>query len=146
MFSRRLFLIALTATAVFAQTKVSPINQNNRGVAIRGYDPVAYFTDGKPVEGDPKLTQSWGGATWQFATREHRDMFVQMPEKYSPQYGGYCAYAVSKNYTAEVDPQAWKIVEGKLYLNYSLDVRETWQKEQAQRIVAADKNWPGLHR
>ncbi len=145
MFTRRLLLFTVAAASLLAQTKVSAINQDKQGVAIRGYDPVAYFTDGKPVKGDPKVTQTWGGATWQFATAAHRDMFAQMPEKYSPQYGGYCAYAVSKNYTAEVDPNAWKVVDGKLYLNYSLDIRETWQKDQAQRIVAADKNWPGLH-
>jgi len=150
-FSRRLFLCLATflvsgAALVFAQTKVDPIDHDKNGVAIRGYDPVAYFTDSKPTKGDPKFTQSWGGATWQFASAAHRDLFAQSPEKYAPQYGGYCAYAVSEGHTAEIDPNAWKVVDGKLYLNYSQDVREKWLKEQAPRIVKADQNWPALHR
>ncbi len=146
-YTRRLFLgLAATALALSAQTKVDPVNHDRSGVAIRGYDPVAYFTAGKPTKGDPKLTVAWGGAKWLFASTANRDLFAQDPEKYTPQFGGYCAYAVSKGYTAEIDPQAWKVVDGKLYLNYSLDVREMWQKEQAERIAAANKNWPGLHR
>jgi hypothetical protein len=145
-FTRRLFLCVATTILVFAQAKVDPIDRDKNGVAIRGYDPVAYFTDSKPTKGDPKFTQSWGGATWQFASAAHRDLFARSPEKYAPQYGGYCAYAVSEGHTAEIDPNAWKVVNGKLYLNYSLDVREKWLKEQTARIVKADQNWPTLHR
>lgn len=150
MFSRRQFLTAASAAILCiplsAQTKVEPINHNKQGVAIEGYDPVAYFTDGKPVKGDPKLKEEWGGSTWQFVSAAHRDLFAQDPGKYAPQYGGYCAYAVSEGYTAKIDPKAWKVVDGKLYLNYSLGVRETWQKDQDRRIGVADKNWPTLHR
>jgi hypothetical protein len=145
-FTRRLFLCLVASALVFAQAKVDLIDHDKKGVAIRGYDPVAYFTDSKPTKGDPKFSYSWGGASWQFASAEHRDLFGQSPEKYAPQYGGYCAYAVSEGHTAEIDPNAWKVVDGKLYLNYSLDVREMWQKNQAARIVKADKNWPTLHR
>ena len=150
MFSRRLFLAAASAAILCiplsAETKAEPIQQNKQGVAIEGYDPVAYFTDGKPVKGDPKLKQEWGGSTWLFASAAHRDLFAQSPEAYAPQFGGYCAYAVSEGYTAKIDPQAWKVVDGKLYLNYSLAVLETWQKDQARRIDVANKNWPTLHR
>ncbi len=145
-FTRRLFLFVAAATLVLAQSKVDPIDHDSKGIAIRGYDPVAYFMDSKPMKGDSKFTHSWGGATWQFTSAAHRDRFAQSPEKYAPQYGGYCAYAVSEGHTAEIDPNAWKVLDGKLYLNYSLDVREKWQKEQADRIMKADKNWPMLHR
>ena len=146
MFSRRLFLLSATAVLAFAQAKVDPVNADKKGVALEGYDPVAYFTDARAVKGDSKLSQSWGGATWLFATAAHRDAFAQAPEKYVPQFGGYCAYAVSEGYTAKIDPQAWKVVDGKLYLNYSKSVQETWQKDQHRRIAAAEKNWPALHR
>jgi YHS domain-containing protein len=145
-FTRRLFLCLASTVLIFAQAKVDAIDHDKKGVAIRGYDPVAYFTDNKPTKGDPKFSYSWGGSTWQFASAEHRDLFTQSPDRYAPQYGGYCAYAVSEGHTAEIDPNAWKVVDGKLYLNYSLDVREKWQKEQEARIVKADQNWPSLHR
>jgi YHS domain-containing protein len=150
MFSRRLFLTAASAAflciPLSAESKADPINHDKQGIAIEGYDPVAYFTDGKPVKGDSKLKQEWAGSTWLFASAEHRDLFAQAPEKYAPQFGGYCAYAVSEGHTATIDPQAWKIVDGKLYLNYSLSVRENWLKDQTRRIEVANKNWPTLHR
>ena len=120
------------------------IYSNWLGRAIGGYDPVAYFTAGTAVEGKGDFSAEWKGATWRFASAANRDLFVAMPEKYAPKYGGYCAYAVSQNYTAKVDPTAWTIVEGKLYLNYSHDVRKTWAADRAAYIAAADKNWPGV--
>lgn len=115
------------------------------GKAIRGYDPVAYFTEGKPVEGDSAFTYKWMGATWRFASAENRDSFAARPEKYAPQYGGYCAWAVSQGYTASTDPQAWTIVDGKLYLNYSISVRRQWlDGGVAELIQQGDANWPGL--
>jgi hypothetical protein len=86
------------------------------------------------------------GATWRFASAEHRDMFAASPEQYAPRYGGYCSYAVSQGHTASIDPEAWKIVDGKLYLNYSKGVQKMWEKDQAGYIGKADANWPGLHR
>ena len=88
----------------------------------------------------------WRGALWQFATTQHRDLFAQNPEHYAPQYGGYCAYGVGENHTADIDPEAWKIIDGKLYLNYSKDVQQNFLKEPAVRIQRADQNWPGLHK
>ena len=93
--------LALFAAAAFA---VSPVNSNWRGVAIHGYDPVAYFTDGKPVEGKSDITFDWQGATWRFASVEHQKAFAATPEKYAPQYGGYCAFAVAKNSTKTSSP------------------------------------------
>ena len=117
---------------------------SHRGKAIRGYDPVAYFTAGKPVEGKPLFTHVYEGATWQFASAENRDAFAADPERYAPQYGGYCAWAVSQGYTASIDPDAWKIEDGKLYLNYSQSVQRRWARDIPGNVAKADRNWPGL--
>ncbi|MEQ9489172.1 MAG: YHS domain-containing (seleno)protein [Alphaproteobacteria bacterium] len=114
------------------------------GTAIDGYDPVAYFTEGKPVEGDSEFSHNWNGATWHFSSAENRDLFAANPEKYAPQYGGYCAYAVSQGSTASIEPDAWSIVDGKLYLNYSQSVQSKWEKDKAGYITDADANWPDI--
>lgn len=149
MLSRRLFLLTAAHSALvmgaFAANPVAPVNQS-RGTAIEGYDPVAYFLAGKPMKGEAQWTHQWNGATWRFSSAENRDRFAQEPEKYAPQFGGYCAYAVSEGYTAEIDPQAWTIVDGKLYLNYSKKVRQTWEQDRSRRIERASRNWPSLHR
>jgi hypothetical protein len=88
----------------------------------------------------------WQGTTWIFASAENRDRFQADPERYAPQYGGYCAYAVSKGHTASIDPKAWTIVDGKLYLNYSKGVKKKWEQDVPGNIVKADKNWPDLHK
>jgi len=117
---------------------------NQSGVAIRGYDPVAYFTDDGPVKGDPSNAHQWMGTSWQFANKTNLKTFVDNPEKYAPQYGGYCAYAASSGYIAPTDPNAWTIHNGKLYLNYSKSIRKRWSKDKNGHIKSADKNWPGL--
>ena len=115
------------------------------GKAIRGYDPVAYFTQGKPVEGDSDFTHEWMDAKWYFASAANREAFAKNPERYAPQYGGYCAWAVSQNYTASTDPDAWKIVDGKLYLNYSKSVQEQWVAGGVETPIAqGDRNWPAI--
>ena len=111
------------------------------GKAIRGYDPVAYFSEGKPVKGDDKLLYSWNNANWYFSSRQNLDLFKANPEKYAPQYGGYCAYGLSEGHKAPTDADAWSIEDGKLYLNYNTDVRKMWSKEKKDRIEKADKNW-----
>ncbi len=121
-----------------------PVNASVFGVAIKGYDPVAYFTDAKPVKGGTDFTFDWNGATWRFASAAHRDTFKAAPEKYAPQYGGYCAWAVSEGRTAGIDPAAWKIVNGKLYLNYSLEVQKKWEADIPGHIARAEVNWPKL--
>jgi hypothetical protein len=142
------FAVACLACATLAPAKspVDPVNKNSQNVAIKGYDPVAYFTQSKPVKGSAQFTHAWGGATWWFATASDRDMFAAEPAKYAPQFGGYCAWAVGHDYTADTDPEAWKIVDGKLYLNYSRDVQKKWEKDQAKWIEDAMRNWPGLHK
>lgn len=147
LLSRLSLLAALGLAAVAPGTALAlaPINASFIGkVAIDGTDPVAYFTDGRPVEGSDDITFTWKGAVWRFATAEHRDLFKATPEKFAPQYGGYCAWAVSNGDTADIDPRAWKIVDGKLYLNYSLDVQKKWEADVKGNILKADANWPRL--
>lgn len=142
--TRILFCSTLLAALAFAQ--VDPVNKDGQGVALGGYDAVAYFTQHRPVQGTEGFTHKWMGAVWRFASAESRDRFAAEPERFAPQFGGYCAWAVSKNYTAPVDPTAWRIVDGKLYLNYSRKVQEQWQTDLRGRIAAGEKNWPALHR
>lgn len=115
-----------------------------QGVAVGGYDPVAYFSSGKPARGLKTITHSHKGVTWRFASEANRKAFKSDPAKYAPQYGGYCAWAVSQGYTAKGDPKAWKIVGGKLYLNYNKSVQRTWEKNTSGHIMKADANWPKL--
>lgn len=145
--SRRTFLTyaaalpaaTFAAPAAFAQT--AKIYAEG-GVAVDGTDVVAYFTQGAPVAGSAEFTHDWSGATWRFASAANRDAFAAEPAKFAPQYGGYCAYAVSEGYTASTTPEAWKIVDGKLYLNYSRRVQRRWAKDIPARISSADANWP----
>lgn len=113
-----------------------------RGIAIGGYDAVAYFTDGKPTAGKPEIVWMYDGATWRFSSEANRDAFMANPAKYAPQYGGYCAWAVSHGYTAKGDPAAWTITDGKLYLNYNKSVRKDWEKDVAGNVRKGDANWP----
>ncbi|MBX3653007.1 MAG: YHS domain-containing protein [Ramlibacter sp.] len=113
-------------------------------VAVSGHDPVAYFTDGKPVKGDAQFETTYKGAKWRFASAAHRDLFLAEPDKYAPQYGGYCAWAVAEGGTASGDPRYWKIVDGKLYLNYDADVQKKWEKDIPGNIGKANRNWPSV--
>lgn len=145
----RRFFAALIAAATLLAAPIAAsaddaVYQSFLGTAIDGTDPVAYFTVGKPVEGSSDFTHEWNDATWRFASAENRDLFAANPEKYAPQYGGYCAWAVSQGYTASTDPEAWKIVDGKLYLNYSKSVQSTWEQDVPGNISAADVNWPSV--
>ncbi|MBT6119182.1 MAG: YHS domain-containing protein [Rhodospirillaceae bacterium] len=120
------------------------INKTLLGNAIEGYDPVAYHIQGKPVEGSGDFTHDWGGATWRFASAENRDLFAADPEKYAPAYGGYCAYGVAQGYKVDIDPQAWSVVDGTLYLNYSKGVQQTWEEDIPGYLAQADAEWPAL--
>ncbi len=110
--------------------------------AVGGYDPVAYFTEGKPVAGSSSITHQWKGVTWRFASEKNREAFKAKPEAYAPQYGGYCAWAVSQGYTAKGDPNHWKVVDGKLFLNYDANVQRNWEKDVPGHIGNANRNWP----
>lgn len=112
--------------------------------AIRGYDPVAYHHDGKPVQGSAEFVHEWNGAQWRFANAANRDAFAAEPERFAPQYGGFCAYGTSQGYKVSTQPDAFAIVDGKLYLNYSKPVQVTWNKDQPGYIRLADGNWQKL--
>lgn len=114
------------------------------GVAIRGYDTVAYFTVGEPTEGSDAYSSQWQGATWRFASQENLDLFEADPEKYAPQYGGYCAYGVAKDSLVKIEPENWMIVEDKLYLNYNDDFQQLWEEDIAGFIATADAKFESL--
>lgn len=120
------------------------INVDKKNLAVQGYDLVAYFEDHKPVKGSEEFSFKYEAATYQFASKAHLNTFKKNPEKYLPQYGGYCAYGVSRGYAVGIDPEAWSIVGGKLYLNYSLKVQKTWNEDKPGYIQKADKNWPSI--
>ena len=136
-------LVGLSTLAAHAKDVPVYIGVFNK-IAVSGYDTVAYFTKGKPVRGDAKFSANHAGVTWYFVSAENRDRFAASPEKYAPQYGGYCAYAVSEDRTASGDPLRWKIVNNKLYLNYDADTQKKWEVNFAERIQQADKNWPSV--
>jgi hypothetical protein len=112
------------------------------GLGAKGYDVVAYFTEGQPVQGRAELTHDHGGVTWRFASARHRDLFAAEPAKYAPQYGGFCAWGVAQGRLFDVDPvTGWRIVDGKLFLNFNADIQATWEKDIFGFITKADANW-----
>jgi len=140
-------VLVVTAAAFASSAPVSAGTAINTGyfggVAIEGYDPVAYFTQSRPVKGSEAFAYDWLGATWLFANAEHRDQFAAQPVSYAPQYGGHCAMgAAFGGTTANIDPEAWSIVDGKLYLQYSKGAVEEWEQDRANLIAAADQKWP----
>jgi len=137
-------LTILTLLSCTRSSTVSPVNVTSRDIAIKGYDPVAYFIDQRPIKGNPAFEYLWKGAKWRFATAAHRKQFKADPEKYAPRYGGYCAYAVSQGKIVDIDPEAWTIFEGRLYLNVSKDVRRLWEQDREGYIRKADENWPRM--
>jgi len=136
------FLLVFAIVSVNAQT--SPSYCNEKGIAIKGYDAVAYFTDHAAVEGSKKYSYTWEGTEWHFKNQDHLDAFKTNPEKYAPKYGGYCAYGVSENHKAPTDPHAFTILNDTLYLNYNLKVKEMWIKDTNGYIKKAEKNWETL--
>ena len=141
--TRKCFCFATVLLISFSVYAKDPVFSTGDG-AIRGYDPVAYFTEGKPVKGDPGISTTWKDATWHFASTENLAAFTAGPEKYAPAYGGYCAYAVANGYTATTEPDAWSVVDGRLFLNYSKRVKRRWEKDKERYVVNADANWPGV--
>lgn len=137
-----LVVIAISSLVLAACTNIksSPVYAE-QNVAIEGYDAVAYFTKSQATEGKASISHQYNGVKWHFSSEKNRDLFAKSPEKYAPQYGGYCAYAMSNGFTVSTDPHAFTIVNDKLYLNYSLGVRETWLEDKEERIVDADANW-----
>ena len=149
MLSRRAALLGLAATLPAAAlirpaAAATPPWYSEGGIAIDGSDAVAYFDGNGPVAGRRDIAVEWGGTTWLFANAANREKFEMNPDSYAPQYGGYCAYAVSKGYTATTDPKAWTLHDGKLYLNYSRTVRALWARDIPGNVEKGNANWPGV--
>lgn len=135
-------LSILLGISVPADAGVDPVNETFwGGVAIHGYDPVAYFTEGKPIKGKKSLRWGFRGAEWRFSSEENLSAFRKSPEKYAPRYGGYCAWAVAQGDTADIDPEAWAIVDEKLYLNYNAEIQKKWESDRSALIEKADEEW-----
>ena len=134
--------LCLLSVSGFAGGKIN--SSQFSGLAIHGYDPVAYFEQGKAIPGNRNITYVWEGTTFAFASEPNRDLFSRSPVSYLPQYGGYCAYAAANNAISDADPTAWQIVAGKLYLNYDNRVQRTWAGELEKNLRLADDNWPRL--
>jgi YHS domain-containing protein len=130
-------VIFLLGAAAFAGTYFE-----KGGAAIDGYDPVAYFKQHKPVKGSADYTTTHGGSTFHFASAANRDAFVADPARYAPQYGGFCAYAVANGYKAKIEPDAFTLVNGKLYLNYDQSIQRRWRRDIPGYIRKGDRNWP----
>lgn len=129
---------AVLATAAGPSFAKSPL-------ALTGYDPVSYFSGSRPSKGKPEFTAQYRGLTYQFSSAQNRDAFARSPARFAPQFDGYCAYGVSRGYKVGVDPLAYKVVSGKLYVNYSRSVQRTWSRDIPGYIAKAKKNWPGLN-
>ena len=141
--SRVLVMGILLGVAVISAAQAEKLNAPG-GVAIKGYDPVAYFVDGRAVLGVPTFAHRWQDAEWRFASAANRDLFAADPAKYAPQYGGFCAYAASKGAIADTDPTAFGVVGDKLYLNFSHQALGLWRQDVPGNIGKADANWPSL--
>jgi len=134
--------IAVAAMLVVSAAALGGAYFENGGAAIEGYDPVAYFKQNKPVKGSAAYTATHQGSTFRFASAANRDAFVADPKKYAPQYGGFCAYAVANGYKAKIEPDAFTIVDGKLYLNYDRGIQRRWRRDIPGYISKGDRNWP----
>jgi YHS domain-containing protein len=137
--------VSLPASAT--KTASGEYNTMHAGLGAKGYDVVTYFTQARPVTGSDKLTADYGGATWQFSSAENLTLFRANPARYAPQFGGYCAWGASVGKLFDVDPvNGWKIIEGKLYLNFNADINATFAKDAQNFISKANQNWPGLNK
>ncbi len=141
-----IFLLAM-GISLTARADIDPVYTGFfSNEAIKGYDAVAYFTEGKPVKGLDEFSFDYMGAEWKFASQAHLDLFRADPEAYAPQYGGYCAYAVANGETASAEPDLWTIHNGKLYLNYNRRINERFQQDIDNYIRQADQNWPRIEK
>ena len=142
---KRVFLLLLLLISIpaFGQNKTL-LNLDKQGIAIQGYDPVAFFTQNRPVKGRPEFESKYNGARYLFASAEDKSTFDSNPAKYEPQFGGFCAYAASQNHTAPVKIEAFQIVNGRLLMQYDLDIRNKFNKDTQGNLQKADKNWPGI--
>ena len=135
-------LVALGVPALASASPAPSVSATEDGVAIGGYDPVGYFTEGRPILGSADFTRHWQGAIWRFASAASRARFEANPEAYAPVFGGYCAWAISQNYIAPGDPRVWRIVGGRLYLNFNRRAQALWEADLAGAIARGNANWP----
>lgn len=143
---KHLLIVALAIFFAISLSAQTVQYNSNKGIAIKGYDPVAYFMQHKAVEGNKQFSTEWSGSQWKFISQANLDSFKLAPEKYAPQFGGYCAMGVSENHKAPTDPTAWTIVNDKLYLNYNASVKEMWLKDTINRTNTANTNWSSLNK
>lgn len=135
---------SLFGLALVAPVAASARTFSERGVALRGADVVAYFNEHRFVRGRPEFSAEWDGERWLFASAEYRARFLADPAAHAPAYGGFCAWAVSQGYTAPTDPAAWRLVGGRLYLNYDQNIKRRWERDIPGHIASANANWPRL--
>ena len=138
-----LYLSAMIAFAALAPAS-EVVNVDKNGLALQGYDPVAYFTDGKPVKGSPEFTATYKGATYQFASVEHKQLFEKSPAKYEPQFGGFCGYAASINKLAPIEVEYFQVLNDRLILQHNKKAWGLWHKDVEGNLKKADANWPTL--
>jgi YHS domain-containing protein len=142
-----LLTLLISGVSYAVKNTGSEYNTLYAGLGAKGYDVVAYFTDGKPTMGSERYSAEHGGVTWRFASKDHRDKFAANPEKYAPQYGGFCSWGVAQGKLFDVDPvNGWKVVDGKLYLNFNGDIQKVWEGDSSSFISKANRNWPGLNK
>jgi YHS domain-containing protein len=135
-------IVAIASSAVADSNSPVPAVNTAEGIGLKGYDPVAYFIKGSPTQGTKQHSFLWKGVSYRFASAENLEKFKADPEKYLPQYGGYCAYAMSLNRIADIDPFRWAIVDGKLYLNNGFVAEKLWSLNKNGNIASGDRNWP----
>ncbi|MFN8653891.1 MAG: YHS domain-containing (seleno)protein [Gemmatimonadales bacterium] len=140
----RLMLAGLLVTATATGLRAQAVNTDKDHLALYGYDAVAYQTDNAAVKGTTQYTATYEGNTYRFASAAHRDAFNAAPAKYVPAYGGYCAYGVSQGHKVKIDPEAYRVVDGTLYLNYDKGVQKKWLSDIPGYIAKAEKNWMEL--
>jgi YHS domain-containing protein len=139
-------VLLFTPASIAISSAADRINTDESGIAIKGYDTVAYFVDGKPLRGSAEFWHKWQGAKWLFVSEKHRDLFAREPNRYAPRYGGYCAGAMALGRIGTVDPEAWAIVEGRLYLNFLISGRDEFVKAPKPIIQRANANWDRLRK
>ena len=142
----RLATVGFVATMLWAAVAFAGVEANTdaTGVVLRGYDPVAYFTQGKPVAGDEQFNAEHAGGKYLFSTAANRDAFIANPAKYAPQYGGYCAFGVAEGKKLDIDPNSFTVVDGKLYLNLNPQVLKKWSADTAGYLKKSEPNWPKI--
>lgn len=140
-----LCLLTLLVINTSAAYSAGGVNKDENGIAIKGYDTVAYFTEGRAVQGSDKYSYKWEDAVWHFSTSQNRELFAENPAKYVPQFGGHCANGMSSGVVAGADPEQWTIVDGKLYLKYHRKARDDWRMNKTELIAKAEANWSKIN-